>query len=107
MLTLQDNPQGLQPSEPGVLELASLSSSALDLVGEEKGFYRELAMLGSLTPDELARLTRVDQRFVQEWLSRQAQAGRLRYAPQSNRFSLSPADAVRLRENSLFWVIPR
>ena len=65
--------------------------SDLARIGERMGFYREFELLGSLTVDELARLSRADQRYVHDWLAIQAASGRLAYSPRTQRYSLPPA----------------
>ena len=83
---------------------ASLSSS-LAYIGQKLGLYKALATNGPLTPAELAEKTSTTERYVREWLVNQAAGGYVEYDPETQRYTLSPEQAVALTdEQSPFFV---
>jgi 2-polyprenyl-3-methyl-5-hydroxy-6-metoxy-1,4-benzoquinol methylase len=60
-------------------------------IGDRLGLFKELAANGPATSDELAIRTRLQERYVREWLGGMAAAGYLDYDPATGRFAL-PAD---------------
>jgi SAM-dependent methyltransferase len=80
--------------------------SALVVLGDRLGLYRALAASGALTPAELAAATSTSERYVREWLNAQAAGGYIDFDPGSNRYSLSPEQALLLAdENSPMFVV--
>ena len=53
---------------------------------------------GASQPEELAARTGTDSRYVREWLSNQAAGGYVTYAPEADRFSLSPEQSFALAQ---------
>lgn len=70
-----------------------IAPSDLVATGDRLGFYRALDMLGSLTADELAEFTDVEERLVHDWLHHEVAAGHLKYLPNCQRFVLTPQQA--------------
>lgn len=62
-------------------------------IGDRLGLFKELAANGAATSDELATRTRLQERYVREWLGGMAAAGYLDYEPATGRYAL-PADHV-------------
>jgi 2-polyprenyl-3-methyl-5-hydroxy-6-metoxy-1,4-benzoquinol methylase len=62
-------------------------------IGDRLGLFKELAANGAATSDELAIRTRLEERYVREWLGGMAAAGYLDYDPATGRYAL-PADHV-------------
>jgi hypothetical protein len=62
-------------------------------IGDRLGLFKELAASGAATSDELATRTRLQERYVREWLGGMAAAGYLDYDPATGRYAL-PADHV-------------
>jgi 2-polyprenyl-3-methyl-5-hydroxy-6-metoxy-1,4-benzoquinol methylase len=62
-------------------------------IGDRLGLFKELAANGAATSDELATWTRLQERYVREWLGGMAAAGYLDYDPATGRYAL-PADHV-------------
>jgi 2-polyprenyl-3-methyl-5-hydroxy-6-metoxy-1,4-benzoquinol methylase len=62
-------------------------------IGDRLGLFKELATNGAATSDELATRTRLQERYVREWLGGMAAAGYLDYDPATGRYAL-PADHV-------------
>ena len=81
-------------------ELASAASAALAVLGDRLGLYQGLSELGPATPQELADRTNTNERYVREWLSAQAAAGWVEYDPSTARFSMTPAQAAVLADDS-------
>ncbi|HVO00243.1 MAG TPA: class I SAM-dependent methyltransferase, partial [Steroidobacteraceae bacterium] len=76
-------------------DLGAAMSAVLVCIGDELGFYRELAR-GPLTALELATRTGTAERCVREWLANQAAGGYVEFEPAFDRYSLSPAQAACL-----------
>ena len=78
-------------------DLGAAFSAVLVSIGDELGFYRALAE-GPLTAAELAAKTTTTERYVREWLSNQAAGGYVEYDPSTQRFSLTPEQALCLAD---------
>ena len=78
-------------------DLGAAMSAVLVSIGDELGFYKELAA-GSLTAAELAKKTGTNERYVREWLSNQAAGGYVEYDPATETFTLSPEQAFCLAD---------
>jgi 2-polyprenyl-3-methyl-5-hydroxy-6-metoxy-1,4-benzoquinol methylase len=95
MTTLQINETKLNQIVGRALDdVAAISSSALVLIGGELGLYDALERIGPATPRQLADATGTDERYVRPWLTNQAAAGYVDYSPDTQRFSLSPEQAL-------------
>jgi 2-polyprenyl-3-methyl-5-hydroxy-6-metoxy-1,4-benzoquinol methylase len=77
-----------------LVEVGGTFNAALVLLGEELGLYRTLHELGAMSADALAAQTGTDARYVREWLSAQAASGFVTYDPTSDRFHLTPEQAM-------------
>jgi 2-polyprenyl-3-methyl-5-hydroxy-6-metoxy-1,4-benzoquinol methylase len=83
---------------------AALSSS-LVYIGQKLGLYKAMAGAGPLSADELAQKTATNSRYVREWLINQAAGGYVEYDQETQRYNLSPEQAVALTdESSPFYV---
>ena len=71
--------------------------SIMILLGLKLGLYRALKDTGPAASDELARHTRLHERWVREWLQGQAAGGVIHYRA-DGRFELSPAAALLLAD---------
>jgi SAM-dependent methyltransferase len=76
-------------------DLGAAMSAVLVCIGDELGFYRELAK-GALTPLELAARTGTAERCVREWLANQAAGGYVEFEAAFDRYSLNEAQAACL-----------
>jgi SAM-dependent methyltransferase len=76
-------------------DLGAAVSAVLVSIGDELGFYKNLATR-SLTAGELAAATGTSERYVREWLSNQAAGGYVEYDAATQKFSLSPEQALCL-----------
>jgi 2-polyprenyl-3-methyl-5-hydroxy-6-metoxy-1,4-benzoquinol methylase len=80
-------------------DLGAAVSAALVSIGDGLGFYKALAT-EPLTPGELAVRTSTNERYVREWLANQAAGGYVEYDPATQKFSLSPEQALCLADPS-------
>ncbi len=78
-------------------DLGAAMSATLILVGDRLGLYRELAK-GAVTSSELAQRTGTDERYIREWLGNQGAGGYVEYDPASEKWSLSPEQALCLTD---------
>ncbi|HEU5486594.1 MAG TPA: class I SAM-dependent methyltransferase [Microlunatus sp.] len=81
-------------------EVGATLNCALVTLGDQLGYYRDLAQHGPTTPSELAERTATPLPYVREWLSAQAAGSYLRYDAGSGRFTLSPEVAVAMTDES-------
>jgi 2-polyprenyl-3-methyl-5-hydroxy-6-metoxy-1,4-benzoquinol methylase len=81
-------------------EVGATLNTALVVMGDRLGLYRELAGAGPLTPAELAQRTGTAERYIREWLNQQAAGGFVEYEADSGRYSLPPEQAVALTDES-------
>lgn len=70
----------------------------LSFIGDQTDVYRTLRDIGPCTITELARLSKVDARYLREWLSAQAAADYVVYNDEDDTFSLTPEQAIVLAQ---------
>ncbi len=75
-------------------DLGAAINGALVIIGDKLGLYKTLNQNGQMNAVELANATKTTKRYVQEWLSAQAAQGYLTYHPDTQKFSLSPEQAM-------------
>jgi SAM-dependent methyltransferase len=78
-------------------DLAATGSAGAVVVGHRLGLYRALAE-GPATPEELARRTGCDPRYLTEWLRNQTAGGYTTYDAAAGRFLLTPEQAFCLAD---------
>jgi SAM-dependent methyltransferase len=76
---------------------ASLSGASV-LLGDRLGLYKAMADGAPVTPAELAKKTKLHERYVREWMSGQAASGYIDYDSARDAFSLSPEQAMAFAE---------
>src|SRR3954463_523274 len=81
-----------------VEEVGATLNTALVVMGDKLGLYREMAGAGPLTPAELAARTGCAERYVREWLNAQAAGGYVEYEADSGRYVLPPEQAMALTD---------
>ena len=69
----------------------------LVLLGDKFGLYKTLAAAGPLTSSELASRTGTAARYVSEWAAAQAAGGYINFDSATERFSISPEQALSPR----------
>src|SRR5689334_16406280 len=79
-------------------DVGAAFTGALIVLGDKLGIYKAMADGTPLTPKELAKKTKLKERYLREWLSAQAAAGLVDYDAASGRFSLSPEQSMALAE---------
>src|SRR5262249_52529107 len=75
-------------------DLGALTNSVLVHVGDRLGFYKALVSSGPTDPKALAQRTGTSERMVREWLSAQAAQGYVNFDTATQKFSLSPEQAM-------------
>ena len=75
-------------------DLGGAASIALVRMGDKLGLYATLHEKGPMTATELAAATRLDSRYLREWLSQQAASNYLSYEPTTQKFSLTEEQAM-------------
>jgi SAM-dependent methyltransferase len=87
-------------------DLGATMSAALVVIGDRLGLYRAMADGEPKTPEELARATGTDARYVREWLSNQAAGGYVTYDPGREAFSLTPEQSLALAQEGSPAFVP-
>ncbi len=75
-------------------DLGACTGAALILLGDRLGIYKAMADGKAVTPEELAEKTKLNARYLREWLSAQAAAGYVDYSSKSKKFKLNPEQAA-------------
>ena len=81
-------------------EVGATLNCALVTMGDQLGYYRDLAEHGPTTAAELAARTETPLPYAREWLSAQAAGQYLGYDPETGRFTLPPELVVALTDES-------
>lgn len=76
-------------------DLGATFGAGFVVIGEKLGLYKALAN-GPMSPGELARAAKTDERYVREWLSNQAAGGYVTFDAATSRFSLTEEQAFAL-----------
>src|SRR2546429_8358625 len=88
-----------------VEQISGTMTTLLAAIGDRLGLFKNLAEQGAATSTELASRTKLNERYLREWLGGMATAGYLNYDRTTKRFSL-PAEhaSVLAQENGPFFV---
>lgn len=82
-------------------DLGAIQSGALVALGDQLGLYKAMDGAGPMTPDELARRTGLDARYVREWLVNQWAGAYVEHDAAAGTFTLPDEHAeVLAREGS-------
>jgi 2-polyprenyl-3-methyl-5-hydroxy-6-metoxy-1,4-benzoquinol methylase len=84
----------------GLVDFGATFHAALVQIGDRLGLYKALAAGGAMTPEQLAKKTNTNERYVREWLSSQAAGGYVNYDPASQKFSLSEEQTFALADEN-------
>jgi SAM-dependent methyltransferase len=87
-------------------DMGAAASATMVLLGDRLGLYKALAQKGPLTSTELAKATKTTERYVREWLNNQAAGGYLQYDTATQKYSLSPEQAMALADDQSPVFIP-
>ncbi len=77
-------------------DMAGAMTAGLGFVGVKTGLFRAMAGKGALTPEELIAMTKLQPRYVEEWLKGMVCAGYLDYEPGGNTYRLPEEHAFLL-----------
>jgi hypothetical protein len=77
-------------------DMAGAMTAGLGFVGVKSGLFRAMAGKGFLTPVELAGTTKLQSRYVEEWLKAMVCAGYLEYEPDADTYRLPDEHAFLL-----------
>ena len=80
-------------------DFGAIVSSALVRIGDKLDLYRTMKRLGSVNTQELADATGVKERYIRPWLINQAASGYVDYDTTTERYSLSPEQAMMFAED--------
>jgi SAM-dependent methyltransferase len=100
-----DSARQEQFAEKVVQQISGTMTTLLGAVGDRLGLFKNLAEQGPATSAEFASRTKLNERYLREWLGGMATAGYLTYDVATKRFSL-PAEhaSVLAQENGPFFV---
>jgi SAM-dependent methyltransferase len=86
-------------------QISGTMTTLLAAIGDRLGLFKNLAAQGPATSADLASRTKLNERYLREWLGGMATAGYLNYDVSTKRFSL-PAEhaSVLAQENGPFFV---
>lgn len=77
-----------------VVDVGSVSTAPLVLIGDRLALYRVLAESGPLTSGALAQRTSTHERYVREWLNAQAASGYVTYDAGTGQYRLTPEQVL-------------
>ncbi len=83
-------------------DLDATAHCALSYIGDMLGLYRAMAMAkeNTVTPQELAIMTRTNERYISDWLAEQASKQYIFYDPSTGKYSLPREHAAVLVEET-------
>ncbi|MGH9388059.1 MAG: SAM-dependent methyltransferase, partial [Vicinamibacteria bacterium] len=87
-----------------VADAGAVFHAATIILGDKLGLYKAMADGAPVTPEELAKRTQTDPRYVREWLSAQAASGYAEYDESAGTFRLNDEQVFALtnEKNPLF-----
>ncbi|HEY7109628.1 MAG TPA: class I SAM-dependent methyltransferase [Nitrososphaeraceae archaeon] len=88
-------------------DIGSTLSAVLVIIGDRLRLYKAMADLGkAFAPEELAKMTKTNERLIREWLANQAAGGYLTYDSSNGKYTLPPEQAMALAdENSAVYLL--
>jgi SAM-dependent methyltransferase len=81
-------------------EVGAALNCALVVMGDQLGYYRDLAQHGPTTAAQLAARTGTAEPYAREWLNAQAVGGYVDHDAETGHFSLPPEHAVALTDET-------
>lgn len=79
-------------------DIAGAMGVFMAYIGDQSGVYRAMRDSGPTTLEELASKTRLNPKYLHQWLGSNAAAGYVTYDATEDRFSLSPEQAIVFAE---------
>ena len=83
-----------------VNDVGAALHGALSFIGDRLGLFAAMSAAGAVTAAELARKTRLDRRYLQEWLDAMTAAQYIEYDPATGRYRLPPEHAVVIADET-------
>src|SRR5271169_3736162 len=87
-------------------DMGVIFTAPLVLIGDRLGIYKSLNRIGPATVERLAQSTKLDERYLKEWLAAQAAAGYVTYDEKDATFSLSPEQAMVFAQDDSPFFMP-
>jgi hypothetical protein len=87
-------------------DIGAALSANMVLLGDKLGLYKAMAMMGPVTPAELAKATKTAERYIREWLGNQAAGGYVTYDAGTGRYRLPEEQAMALADESSPCFLP-
>lgn len=81
-------------------DFGAAASVALAMIGDRLGLYKTIAETGPTNSGELADRTGLNERYLREWLVNQAAGGYVTYDAATDRYSLSPEQALAFADET-------
>lgn len=75
-------------------DIAGAMGVFMAYIGDQSGAYRAMREAGPMTVEELSAKTRLNPKYLHQWLGSNAAAGYVTYDAEGGRFSLSPEQAI-------------
>ena len=88
-------------------DIGAALSANMVLLGDKLGLYKAMAMMGPVTPAELAKATKTAERYIREWLGNQAAGGYVTYDAGTGRYRLPEEQAMALADEKQSVLSPR
>jgi SAM-dependent methyltransferase len=86
-------------------DVGTATLGALSYIGDRLDLFKALAASGPVTIEELAKQTRLNERYLREWLNAMTTARYVEYRPETRQYFLPPEHAAVLAdEASPFFV---
>lgn len=79
-------------------DIAGAMGVFMAYIGDQSGAYRAMREAGPMTVEELSAKTRLNPKYLHQWLGSNAAAGYVTYDGEGDRFSLSPEQAIVFAE---------
>ncbi|WP_327208174.1 class I SAM-dependent methyltransferase [Rhizobium johnstonii] len=81
-------------------DVGAAMSGALVVLGDKVGIFKAMADGAPMSVQDLAKKTGIKERYLREWLSAQAAADYVAYDEKTDRFSLTPEQAMVFAEEN-------
>ncbi|NNF93822.1 MAG: methyltransferase domain-containing protein [Altererythrobacter sp.] len=75
-------------------DVASALSIFMAYIGDQAGIFDTLDGMGQVTLDELSEATKLNPKYLHQWLGSVAAAGYVNFHPENDTFSISPEQAL-------------
>ena len=83
-----------------VNEWGAAEGALITFIGDRLGLFKAMAGAGELTPEELAKKTNTNERYIREWLANQVAGGYVIYNSSDGKYTLPPEQAMALADDN-------